>query len=165
MQYLQFLQKRSPLASLVLTFCLAGLMAPLRSTAEAIWHCSRTSVVEVSQTDVQAQEEFRLSSFDAVSVTLQDLLDVYTGRDVKLGPYSLKACFMHGDDPLSTDALLSLGLKSHVMQKMAAKNAIVQSHLQVVTDEQQMLQCMERNFPVFGYLSKETVTEKVVPCF
>lgn len=142
-----------------------GLIAvaflPLTGHAQAIWHCSRTPVAQAAASEA----EFKLSSFDAVGVTLEDLLNVYLGRDVKLGSYPLMACFMPGDDALSRDALQSLGLKSQVMQKLAAKSAIVQSHLHVVNDEEQMLECMERNFPAFGYFSKEVVNDKVVPCF
>lgn len=136
-------------------------MFPLNGYAQAIWHCSRTPVAQTAASEA----EFKLSSFDAVGVTLEDLLDVYLGRDVKVGSYPLIACFMPGDDALSRDALQSLGLKSQVMQKLAARSAIVQSHLHVVNDEEQMLDCMERNFPAFGYFSKEVVTDKVVPCF
>lgn len=148
---------RAALAAVCLLPALAG--------AQATWHCSRTPAAQTSQNVAEPQEEFKLSSFDAISVTLQDLLEVYTGRDVKLGAHTLVACFMPGDEALSQDALQSLGLKSQVMQKLAARSAIAQSPLRIVNDEQQMLQCMEKNFPSFGYFSREVVTEKVVPCF
>lgn len=145
--------------------CFALLVGASSVGAQAIWHCSRAPSVAVSQATVLVEDDFKLSSFDSIGVMLDDLLNVYLGRDVRIGKFPLKACFMPGDNALSRDALESLGLKSQVMKKLAAKSAIVQNQVVLVTDEQQMLQCMERNFPAFGYFASEVITEKVVPCF
>ena len=72
---------------------------------------------------------------------------------------------MPGQEDLSESALVSLGLNSAAMQMLSRRSAIVQRNLKWVTDEPEMLQCMLRHAPSFGYLSQATVTEKVAPCF
>lgn len=145
--------------------CVMATSLSARAGTDAIWHCSRNPAIQVTQSGAIAEDEFKLSSFDVVGVTLQDLLNVYLGLDVKISRMNLNACFMPGNDALSDSALKVLGLKSQVMKKLALKSSIVQSNLHIVTDEAQMLSCMERNFPAFGYFSGEVITEKVAPCF
>lgn len=110
-------------------------------------------------------EEFKLSSLDTISVTLSDLIDVYTGSDVRIGNMPLKGCFMPGQDTLSRGLLKSLNLKPYVLQKLSVKSSIVQSQLVTVTDEEQMQACLNTHFPSFGYLANEVISEKFAPCF
>jgi hypothetical protein len=72
---------------------------------------------------------------------------------------------MPGQEALSASALQTLGLSSAAMQMLARRSAIVQRNLKLVTDEGEMQQCLEKNSPAFGYLSKAINNDKVAPCF
>lgn len=111
------------------------------------------------------QDEFKLSSLDTIGVTLTDLLNVYSGKDVSIGGIPLVGCYMPGQEALSKDILQSFDLKPHVLQKLSAKNTIAQSSVVNVVDETQMQACIESHFPAFGYLSREIISEKIAPCF
>jgi hypothetical protein len=137
----------------------------LKTETRAIWHCSRQDAAVQHTSELSIKDEFKLSSMDTISVTLTDLVNIYSGIDVQIGNIPLKGCFMPGQDDLSIDILTSLDLKPHVLQKLSAKSAIVQSQLVTVTDEEQMQVCLNTHFPSFGYLSREVVTEKFAPCF
>ena len=102
---------------------------------------------------------------DTIGVTLADLVNVYSGLDVRLGNMPLIACFMPGQDMTTREILMSLDLKPHVLQKLSVKSAIVQSQLIMVTDEEQMQACLHKHFPSFGYLTREHITETYAPCF
>jgi hypothetical protein len=102
---------------------------------------------------------------NTISVTLNDLLNVYSGYPLKVSGKPLFACFMPGDEALSLDALDSLGLNASALQTLSRRSAIVQRQLEVVTSEAQMLLCMERNAPAFGYLANPVVNASVAPCF
>ena len=147
--------------------CASALMTGEASAAEstqAIWHCSKTSATQTPTSNPEL-------SFGAgaehgtIAVTLDDLLAVYSGYPVRLSGQPLFACFMPGQEDLSESALASLGLNASAMQMLSRRSAIVQRNLKLVTDEAEMLQCMNRHAPSFGYLSQATVTEKVAPCF
>lgn len=133
------------------------------SQPRAIWHCSRN--LPEPHSAMAEQDEFKLSSLDTIGVTLTDLLNVYIGKDVSIGGLPLIGCYMPGQEALSKDILKSLDLKSHVLQKLSAKNAIAQGQVITVIDETQMQACLESHFPAFGYLPTETITEKFAPCF
>jgi hypothetical protein len=153
-------------AAFILAWQLMGLAnAQNLSQPRAIWHCSRNLPTPPSANAMAEQEEFKLSSVDTIGVTLTDLLNVYLGKDVSLGGMQLVGCYMPGQEALSKDILKSLDLKSHVLQKLSAKNAIAQGRVVTVIDEAQMQACLESNFPAFGYLSSETISEKFAPCF
>ncbi len=147
--------------------CALGLLAGKAGATEpvqAIWHCSKTSAAEAPTSNPE-------SSFGAgsehgtIAVTLDDLLAVYSGYPVRLSGQPLFACFIPGQEDLSESALATLGLNASAMQMLSRRSAIVQRNLKLVTDEAEMLQCMHRHAPSFGYLSQATVTEKVAPCF
>jgi hypothetical protein len=148
----------------------AGLMSVPAASADAVWHCSRAPDV-VSETDTaqDLDDSFQLASGvanpQAVYLSLMDLIDVYSGKTILINGRRLTACFMQGDTPLSSHALHALGLKPATMQLQARKSAIVQSHLQLATDETEMLSCISRHYPAVGYLGKPKATEQVVPCF
>jgi hypothetical protein len=133
-------------------------------TLEAIWHCSKISGVMAvkNSTDIS----FSAASVNGtIDVSLDDLLAAYSGYPVRLSGMPLFACFMPGQESLSTSALKTLGLDSAAMQMLARRSAIVQRNLKLVTDEVEMQQCLEKNSPAFGYLSKPINNEKVAPCF
>jgi hypothetical protein len=72
---------------------------------------------------------------------------------------------MPGDEALFLDALDTLGLNASAHQTLSRRSAIVQRQLEVVTSEAQMLLCMERNAPAFGYLPNPVSNASVAPCF
>lgn len=135
------------------------------SQTRAVWHCSRNLPEPPSAAALAAEDEFKLSSLDTIVVTLTDLLNVYIGKDVLIGGLPLVGCYMPGQEALSKDILHTLNLKSHVLQKLSAKNSIAQSQVVTVIDEEQMQACLESHFPAFGYLSSEIISEKIAPCF
>jgi hypothetical protein len=158
----------SHIAALLLLICGQigqALAQPASASARAIWHCSRNAADAQTTAEVAIQNEFKLSSMDTIGVTLTDLINVYSGKDVRLGNMPLIGCFMPGQDDLSNDILKSLDLKPYVLQKLKATSSIVQSQVVTVTDEQQMQACLNKYFPAFGYFSSETVTDKFAPCF
>jgi hypothetical protein len=134
---------------------------------EAIWHCSKAAVADSAEPE--AQGDFGMGAVSSgngtIAVTMDDLLSVYSGYPVRISTKPLFACFMPGDEALSLSALRSLGLSSPALQILARRSAIVQRQLKVVTDEDEMRQCMTRHFPSFGYLSQAYVSDKVAPCF
>lgn len=138
---------------------------PNTTDAHAIWHCSRNEATQQAATELNLQDEFKLSSMDTIGVTLDDLMRVYSGQDIWIGNLPLIACFMPGQETLSQNIFKSLGLKGYILKKLSVKSAIVQGQLVTVSDEEQMQLCMGKHFPSFGYLSHETVTEKFAPCF
>ena len=133
-------------------------------TETAIWHCSKMPQAEASQS---AQEmSFSMASINGtIDVSLDDLLAAYSGYPIRISAKPLFACFLPGQEALSTSALQTLGLSSAAMQMLARRSAIVQRNLKLVTDEVEMQQCLEKNSPAFGYLSKPINNEKVAPCF
>lgn len=137
--------------------------------AEAVWHCSRANTA-LSQNKAPANEDnFGLASSgaqgQAIGISLLDLIDVYSNKVVQVSGRPLTACFLPGNSPLSLAALNALGLKAANMQLQARKSAIVQSKLQMVTDEPAMLACIAQNYPAVGYLSQSTETDQVLSCF
>jgi hypothetical protein len=136
-----------------------------QNKVEAIWHCSKMPASEVV---AQGSDSFMASTVSpngTIVVTLEDLLTVYSGYPVRVSGQPLFACFMPGEEALSVHALNSLGLSSAAMQMLSRRSAIVQRHLKLVTDENEMLACTEKNIPAFGYLSKPTFNDKIAPCF
>ena len=100
-----------------------------------------------------------------IAVTLDDLYAAYAGYPIRVSGKPLFACFMPGREELSIQALDGLGASSAAMQMLSRRSAIVQRNLKLVTDEDEMLSCMEKNVPAFGYLSKPVSNDKVAPCF
>jgi hypothetical protein len=100
-----------------------------------------------------------------IAVTLDDLYAAYAGYPIRVSGKPLFACFMPGREDLSIQALDGLGASSAAMQMLSRRSAIVQRNLKLVTDEDEMLSCMEKNVPAFGYLSKPVSNDKVAPCF
>ncbi len=134
--------------------------ATASETGTAIWHCTKTPQAETAQSGSDMS-----FSVGTIEVSLEDLLATYSGYPIRISGKPLFACFMPGQEALSTSALESIGLSSAAMQMLARRSAIVQRNFKLVTDEDEMRQCLEKNSPAFGYLSKPLRNEKVAPCF
>jgi hypothetical protein len=148
-------------AFLLLTSCVAAFAQPV----EATWHCSRNAGDKVQDGGDSYVSNSMNSPNSTISVTLNDLLAVYSGYPLKVSGKPLFACFMPGNEALSLDALDTLGLNASALQILSRRSAIVQRQLEVVTSEAQMLLCMERNAPAFGYLPNPISNASVAPCF
>jgi hypothetical protein len=137
--------------------------------SDPVWHCSRNTA-DSTQTISAAQEsQFSIASLNAsaevIAVSINDLIDVYSGVPVRLGGAPLSACFMPSNQELTSSALTSLGLQTPTTQALARKSSIIQSHLFFVTNEKQMMACISKNYPAVGYLQEPANTNDVSPCF
>jgi hypothetical protein len=149
---------------LICTICICTC-----SWSQPIWHCSRSTGV-VAHVENDAKEgQFSIASFNSavevIGVSINDLIDVYSGLQIRIGGLPLSACFMPSNEPLTSSALTSLGLQPSAIQSLARKSSIVQSNLYLVTNDQQMLSCIEQHFPAVGYLASPTDAHNVSPCF
>lgn len=138
--------------------------------ADPIWHCSRTTPDGEEVASLQLQEnQFSIASFNAsvntIGVSISDLIDIYSGVSVRIGGLPLSACFMTGNETITTTALTSLGLQPTVIQALARKSSIIQSNLYAVSTNTQMIACIAQHFPAVGYLEEASSTDKVQPCF
>jgi hypothetical protein len=137
--------------------------------ADPIWHCSRNAQASTNLNAQAHSQEFSIASLNAsanvISVSISDLIDVYSGVPVRIGGMPLSACFMSSNETLSTTALSSIGLQASAIQALAKKSAIVQTNLHLASTEKQMLLCIEKHFPAVGYLDEPKETEAVQPCF
>jgi hypothetical protein len=132
---------------------------------EATWHCSRQAIDKAPDDGSALAPIFMDTPNNTISVTLNDLLAVYSGYPLKVSGKPLFACFMPSNEALSLAALDTLGLNASALQILSRRSAIVQRQLEVVTSEAQMHLCMERNAPAFGYLPGPVVNTSVAPCF
>jgi len=150
-------------------FLICALLISAPTWADPVWHCSANSNAE-KNASVQAQEDyFSLASLnastDVIGVSISDLIDVYSGVAVRIGGLPLSACFMPGNEGLTSSALTSLGLQPSAIQALARKSSIIQSNLYYVTNDNQMVTCIAQHFPAVGYLAEPTITKAVEPCF
>jgi hypothetical protein len=130
--------------------------------ANPIWHCSRSDVQIAN-----AADDFSLAALSAerevIRLSLCDLYNVYQGTPVKLsGGFALSACVVSNDAVLTTTAMRSIGKK---IPFAAQESKGAESNIKFVADESAMLNCIDKNQPAIGYLSKATHTEAVGPCF
>lgn len=138
--------------------------------AEPLWHRSRLpKSIKDKMALAETADQFSLastnSSPDIISISVRDLIDVYSGRPVKVSGEPLSACFMIGDSELSRRILTSLGLNQAVIQSLSKKSSIVQSKLFWVSDEAEMQECIIKHFPAVGYLNNPTSNNDIEPCF
>jgi hypothetical protein len=138
--------------------------------ADPIWHCSRTPANAEEVASLKSQEDqFSIASLnaapDAIGVSISDLIDIYSGVSVRISGLALSACFMPGNESVTSAALTSLGLQPSVIQALARRSSIVQSNLYAVTTNTQMIACIAQHFPAVGYLETASSTDKVQPCF
>lgn len=140
---------------------------------EAVWHCSKHLNISLApdpiETTAQIEEEelFYLSSFSSqvISISLNDLTDIYSGRNVSIGNLPLTGCFLAGDSALNRAAFQSIGLRWATLQNMSRRSAIAQSPVYAVQSEADMRACIVNNFPAVGYLSAPAEDNEVAPCF
>lgn len=139
------------------------------SWSQPIWHCSRNTVADTDSASTAKEEQFSIASFNSavevIGVSINDLIDVYSGLPIRIGGLPLSACFMPSNESLTSSALTSLGLQPSAIQSLARKSSIVQSNVFLVTTNQQMLACIEEHFPAVGYLDSPTEEHNVSPCF
>jgi hypothetical protein len=152
----------------------AWLLIASASPAQSVWHCSRQTDLDQSgagsyQAEQSRDDTFQIASMsvntDVIGITLRDLMDVYAGVPVRIGGKPLTACFNNNNEPSSTEALSSLGLNANAMSALSRKSAIVRSQLKWVSDEDDMMHCISRNFPAVGYFTAPQDTAEVSPCF
>lgn len=141
------------------------LVLPMAVATEAVWHCSRAEALEAKLDSTGYDFSVVPSTNGMIAVSLDDLYAAYTGYPIRISGKPLFACFMPGREDLSIQALDGLGVSSAAMQILSRRSAIVQRNLKLVTDEDEMLACMEKHVPAFGYLSKPISNDKVAPCF
>ena len=136
---------------------------------DAVWHCSRNKVEAEGVTSIVLEDQFSIASFnasvDVIGISINDLIDIYSGVPVRIGGLPLSACFMPSDQNLTSTALESLGLQPSATHALSRKNSIVQSNLFFVNTESQMLTCIAGHFPAVGYMSSAKNTNEVQPCF
>ena len=153
------------------TTVLLSLITISSACADPIWHCSRTAETEsaTNQFSHTQMSEFSIASVNStanvIGVSINDLIDIYSGIQVRIGGIPLSACFIATEDALTKTALSSLGLQPAVIQALSKKSSIVQSNLHLVSTNEQMLSCIEKNFPAVGYLDEPLETSSVHPCF
>jgi hypothetical protein len=167
-KYLELIMKFVTQKYLAFFFVLCTLRwLPAAEATEAVWHCSRASAMTANHERDSADFSSSVmpSSNGMMAVTLDDLYAAYAGYPIRVSGKPLFACFMPGGEELSMQALDGLGASSAAMQMLSRRSAIVQRNLKLVTDEDEMLSCMEKNVPAFGYLSKPLSNDKVAPCF
>lgn len=133
--------------------------------AEPVWHCSRSDVQIAN-----ASDDFTLAALildrEVIRVSLRDLYSVYQDTPVRMnGGMPLSACVITGSTSLTRAALQSLGTQPHVVRTLASTASLSKTNIHLVTDESYMLACITKNHPAIGYLSKDTHTEAVGPCF
>lgn len=150
---------------------IAAVSAITQASASPIWHCSRTISTEstANAEQIAQQDQFSIASFnsssEAISVSVRDLIDIYTGNPVRVGGLQLSACFLINNQSLTYEALTSLGIQLKTIEALARRNSIAQNNLFYVTDEVQMNTCIAKNFPAVGYLPHPIDTAKILPCF
>ncbi len=134
-----------------------------------VWHCSRNTTNPTQTVSAAEANQFSIaslnSSADVIAVSINDLIDVYSGVPVRLGGVTLSACFMPSNQALTSSALTSLGLQTTTIQALARKSSIIQSYLFFVTNEKQMMACISKNYPAVGYLDGPISADDVRPCF
>jgi hypothetical protein len=142
-------------------FC--GVLMSCAGTADPIWHCSRTDM-QVAD----ASDSFTLSALDdreVVQISLVDLYTVYQGSQISVSGRQLSACFIGGDDAVTSEAMRSIGIDPSLPHALSRKSTIGSSRLHMVRDEKSMATCIKKHHPAIGYLSKATHTEAMGPCF
>lgn len=149
---------------LIATCWAACLHTTEAQEVSAIWHCTKQSSRD-QRTYEPIAADFSPNAHDTIQVTLDDLMAVYSGYPVRISGRPLYACFMPSNEALTLDALGSMNFNASALQVLGRRSAIVQRHLEIVSSEEHMLMCMERNAPAFGYFSQPMRTSKVAPCF
>lgn len=147
----------------------SAIVLCMSAWADPVWHCARNASASTQTISAAQENQFSIASLnssdEAIAVSINDLIDVYSGVPVRLGGVPLSACFMPSNQELTSSALTWLGLQTATIQALARKSSIIQSHLFFVTNEKQMMACISKNYPAVGYLEGPTSTDDVRPCF
>jgi hypothetical protein len=138
--------------------------------AQPVWHCSRNGQETAQNNAVVTKEnDFSIATINAstnvIGVSINDLIDIYSGVPVRVSGIPLSACFSLSDRAMTAAALTSLGLQTTTIQALARKSSIIQSNLYPVENELQMAKCITQHFPAVGYLQTPTNTDDIQPCF
>lgn len=148
------------------TIVLLYVVASIQSVyADPVWHCSRSDVQIAN-----ASDDFTLAALtldrEVIRISLRDLLSVYQDAPVRMnGGLPLSACVITGNANLTKTALQSIGAQTAVVKALATQTNLIKTNIHMVKDESSMTACIAKNHPAIGYLSKETSTEAVGPCF
>lgn len=158
---------KTPIKFVIFIFVVCHSLA---TCAESIWHCSRlpkSATEEVAQENTSNQFSLASTSAspDIINISVRDLIDVYSGRPVKVSGEPLSACFLVGNNEISKKILTNLGLNQAVIQSLSKKSSIVQSKLFWVSDDAEMEDCIVKHFPAVGYLANPTSNSAIEPCF
>jgi hypothetical protein len=103
---------------------------------------------------------------EVIRISLRDLYNVYQDIPTRMsGGLPLSACVITENASLTTAALQSIGTQPLVVKALASQTNLSKSNIHMVRDESAMLSCIAKNHPAIGYLSKDTHTEAVGPCF
>ena len=140
------------------------------SWSQPVWYCSRNKQEPKISTIEPEENRFYIASLnatsaDGISISINDLIDIYSGVPVHVGGLPLSACFMPDDHGLTSAALTSLGLQPSAIKALARKSSIIQSNLYFVGTEKQMPECIAQHFPAVGYLSEQVNATNIQPCF
>ncbi len=150
-------------------FLLTLLFHSLAASAQPVWHCSRNATEQQDSALSTQNDQFSIasinSSAETIGVSINDLIDIYSGVPVRVSGIPLSACFMPSDQSLTSAALSSLGLQQSTIQSLARKSTIIQSNIFFVNTPNQMQTCIGKNFPAVGYLNEPLNTDKIHPCF
>lgn len=145
---------------LSVNFCFAG----------GVWLCSKDSA---AISDITFYDE-NVSNFmiadmgnfsGVISISLRDIIDIYSGIPVRLGSRDLSACYITGSHDWSDGFLKELGLNINLIKSLSKKNALVQSRLYGVVNKEEVANCIESHFPAVGYAIEFTSSESVGKCF
>lgn len=156
--------KSRSIASWLLSFCVCTALMYSTAHADPVWHCSRTSVKVAD-----AGDNFTLAALETerevIRISLRDLYAAYQGTPVKASGMVVSACFMKGNDAETQAALKSIGAEPLVLEKLSRKSALVNHHVYIAQNPQDMLACITKHQPAIGYLPTAMHTEAVGPCF
>jgi hypothetical protein len=144
---------------------LCVLLLNQAALADSVWHCSR-SHVQIAD----ASDDFTLAALtlhrEVIRISLRDLHSAYQGTPVRMsGGAPLSACVTEQASGSTSELLHSIGAKHTFIKNIARNFSPVSSQIIFVKNEESMISCISRHHPAIGYLSQETNTEDIGPCF
>lgn len=158
----------------VLAVCSASALiwAGPAAAVEPVWHCSKHHSISLAPDPIESlsaikeEDLFYLSSFHStvISISLNDLAELFNGQSVAIGQMPITACVVAGDSTLNRVAFQSIGLRWSSLQAMTSRNGNP-PNLSIVQHEDDMRTCIVNNFPAVGYMRRVVEDEDVAPCF
>jgi hypothetical protein len=139
---------------------------------EAVWHCSKYHTISLAPdpiknlTSFDDNDLFYLSSFqsEVISISHEDIADVFTDRHVAIGHLPLTGCFVEQGTALNRAAFESIGLNWSGLLPMLILRSIQSHNLSMVHNEDEMRACIVNNFPAVGYMTHIVEDEEIAPC-